>query len=72
MPKSREEFWQLKLTGNRERDLRIRSQLETAGWTVLEIWECETTKPERLAELIETVRSFAIPKPPSTSRTESL
>jgi DNA mismatch endonuclease (patch repair protein) len=60
MPKSRQEFWRPKLTGNRERDMRTRLQLETAGWTVLEIWECETTKPERVAELIEVVRSLRV------------
>lgn len=62
LPKSRQEFWLPKLTGNRERDLRNRARLESDGWTVLEIWECETTRSERLAELIEAVCSLVVRK----------
>jgi DNA mismatch endonuclease (patch repair protein) len=66
LPKSRQEFWLPKLTGNRERDLRNRAQLESDGWTVLEIWECDTTKPERLIEVIEDVRSLVARKSKSS------
>jgi DNA mismatch endonuclease (patch repair protein) len=66
LPKSRQEFWLPKLTGNRERDLRNQAKLEADGWTALEIWECETTKSERLAELVETIRSIANRKLKST------
>lgn len=61
MPKSREEFWKPKLTGNRERDVKNRGLLEAAGWTVLEIWECETAKSESLVELVGTLRSLVNP-----------
>lgn len=43
MPKSRLEFWRPKLEGNRERDRRTRGELEKRGWTVLEVWECQTS-----------------------------
>ncbi|MBR0822420.1 hypothetical protein [Bradyrhizobium liaoningense] len=36
--------------GNRARDERVRAQLEAAGWTVFEVWECDV-KPETLQEL---------------------
>lgn len=65
LPKSRQDFWLPKLTGNRERDLRNRAQLESDGWTVLEVWECETTRPERLAEVIDDIRSLVARKPQS-------
>jgi DNA mismatch endonuclease (patch repair protein) len=41
LPKSRQDFWIPKLTGNRERDLRNEAALEDLGWRVLTIWECQ-------------------------------
>jgi DNA mismatch endonuclease (patch repair protein) len=41
MPKSRLDFWEPKLTANRDRDDRNRRLLEADGWSVLVIWECE-------------------------------
>lgn len=43
MPKSRVEFWKAKLEGNRRRDKEIIRKLESDGWSVLVIWECQTT-----------------------------
>lgn len=46
-PATRPAFWAAKLDGNRERDIRVRDELERLGWRVLVIWECETrSKPE--------------------------
>lgn len=53
LPKSRQEFWLPKLEGNRARDERINAALTAMGWTVLEIWECETADTESLAEKIK-------------------
>ena len=41
MPKSRLDFWQPKLEGNRRRDQRNRRALVKDGWKVLTIWECQ-------------------------------
>lgn len=41
MPKSRVEFWEPKLTGNRERDRRNLCALRALGWTAIVIWECQ-------------------------------
>jgi len=43
-PKTNVEFWTNKFTKNVERDKKIVSELETQGWTVLTIWECEIKK----------------------------
>jgi DNA mismatch endonuclease (patch repair protein) len=51
MPKSKLDFWYPKLVGNRARDERNRCELESRGWTVLEVWECET-KPAHLQRLV--------------------
>lgn len=40
-PSTRAEFWQEKFDGNVERDRRNRAALETAGWTVITVWECD-------------------------------
>jgi DNA mismatch endonuclease (patch repair protein) len=42
-------FWASKRGGNAARDQRNLKALETAGWSVLVIWECETRSPEPLA-----------------------
>jgi DNA mismatch endonuclease (patch repair protein) len=63
MPKSRLEFWEPKLKGNRERDERVKATLESQGWRVIEVWECET-KPEQLRGLIANIKNSepAIPR----------
>lgn len=43
-PKSRSEFWKPKLTRNKERDQKNTSLLQSMGWEVLTVWECETKK----------------------------
>ena len=40
-PKSNAEFWNLKVTRNRERDAETERLLQEAGWTVLTVWEHE-------------------------------
>jgi len=43
MPKSRIDFWQDKLEGNRARDKRNEAALRADGWDVKVMWECEIT-----------------------------
>lgn len=52
MPKSRVEFWRIKLNGNRERDTRNIQALREGGWSVLVIWECETRDTDALRRRI--------------------
>src|SRR5262245_38820624 len=44
LPKSHPEFWARKFELNRERDARKRRNLESAGWTVIEAWECDVNR----------------------------
>lgn len=55
MPKSRLDFWEPKLTTNRDRDSRNKKLLTKDGWKVLTIWECQLRNTERL---IRTIRRF--------------
>ena len=41
MPKSHVDFWEKKFTSNVERDDRKRRELESKGWKVITIWECQ-------------------------------
>lgn len=50
MPKTRPQFWQAKFDRTVERDREKQAQLESAGWRVLTVWECELkTDPSKLA-----------------------
>lgn len=40
-PRSRQEFWRLKIEGNIVRDKRNLAALLKAGWRVAEVWECQ-------------------------------
>ena len=41
LPKTNTDFWLLKRKKNQERDARQLQELETLGWRVLVVWECE-------------------------------
>lgn len=53
MPKSRLDFWEPKLTANKERDARNRKLLAKEGWKVLTIWECDIRNMEQLKRTIK-------------------
>ena len=40
-PSSNIEYWRSKILGNVERDKKNYSELQSLGWNVLIIWECE-------------------------------
>ena len=44
LPKTNAEFWLAKIDNNRERDLRDYAFLESRGWRVIVVWECELMK----------------------------
>lgn len=51
-PASNSAYWQRKLTRNMERDQLNRRALETAGWRVVTLWECEIATTKNLARLL--------------------
>lgn len=55
MPKTNVDFWRMKIERNRERDLRDYTYLESFGWRVIVVWECELEKSQ-MPETIERVR----------------
>lgn len=43
-PKTRTEFWQEKFDRNVANDRKHKEELETMGWSVITLWECELKK----------------------------
>ena len=41
LPKSNVEFWEFKITNNKNRDVLNEIKLKELGWRVIRIWECE-------------------------------
>lgn len=52
MPKSRLDFWQPKLEGNRSRDEAAVAALQAMGWKVLLVWECQLRDREQLGNML--------------------
>lgn len=48
LPATRTEFWEAKITANRQRDKRVCSELLESGWRVLIVWECAMKGKTRL------------------------
>lgn len=63
LPKTRRDFWQAKIDANRERDTRVVQKLESLGWMIETLWECELrgSSPEArttaIAHLAQRIRS---------------
>jgi len=47
-PKTRQEFWQKKISGNKQRDQRNRTELKKQEWRILTIRECSLKGKTRL------------------------
>jgi len=54
-PASNRDFWMRKFEANVERDRRQRRELETLGWRVVVIWECQMDS-ESLDALAQRIR----------------
>ena len=54
MPKTNTEFWERKISRNRERDREEQKQLARMGWHCITVWECEL-KGERREKTFESL-----------------
>lgn len=57
IPQTRRAQWLAKLEGNRRRDRSVRRQLTRQGYSVLTVWECETSKQGR-KRLVARLKRF--------------
>ena len=56
-PESRREYWLPKLERNRERDRENKAELESLGWKVLTVWECQIKRKDT-ADLVDLLIRF--------------
>ena len=62
-PSSNQDYWRPKILRNVERDNQSRKELETLGWKVITVWECELKKNvlnETLGKLIAELKAIAV------------
>jgi DNA mismatch endonuclease (patch repair protein) len=72
VPTRNRAFWLSKFRDNRRRDRRVVSQLETAGFTVAVVWECQILKPrvldQKLSRVVRAGMPTSIESDPPASR----
>ena len=56
IPKTNTAFWTAKISRNQERDQKVWRDLESMGWSVVIVWECQLKKAN-LQETIDRVES---------------
>jgi len=61
LPETNHEFWEKKILDTKKRDKQKLEELESLGWDVKVIWQCELSTKElrdsKLSELIEYLNS---------------
>ncbi len=55
LPETRKEFWKSKIVSNQERDIKNIIELESLGWKVIVVWQCEL---KYISNITEKIRSF--------------
>ena len=51
-PKTKKTFWREKFRANVERDRKVQKELNSMGWSILIIWECETSDIGSVTKII--------------------
>ena len=55
MPKSNEFFWEQKTRRKKARYIATEFVLQTEGWSVIRVWECEIKKVKDREKILETL-----------------
>lgn len=53
MPKTNAEFWEKKISRNRQRDEQCKQRLREMGWSVMTVWECQLQGDRQRQTLLE-------------------
>lgn len=51
--KSNAPYWKAKRERNRDRDRKVRRKLQTLGWRVMVVWECQLRDLDRLSHKLQ-------------------
>ena len=62
MPKSNTEFWESKITNNKNRDCQNEIKLEELGWRVIRIWECKIKRVQDRKHSLERLYNKIVKK----------
>ena len=63
LPKSNVEFWESKITNNKNRDVLNEIKLKELGWRVIRIWECEIRRVQDKNQSLEGLYNQIVKKP---------
>jgi DNA mismatch endonuclease (patch repair protein) len=55
VPKTNAEYWEKKIARNIERDFEAKQKLESAGWKVIVVWECEVDDGSFSAKILQEI-----------------
>lgn len=59
LPTSRLEYWVPKLKKNKQKDLVHLTELQSAGWKTIVVWECDLAKDKMNQTLMSLLRQIA-------------
>lgn len=61
-PKSRQEYWTMKVRRNRDRDATVNKECKVAGWRVVRLWEHEVLRTPQIAaeRVVRALRTRAV------------
>ena len=62
LPKSNVEFWESKITNNKNRDVLNEIKLKALGWRVIRIWECEIKRVRDRGQSLEKLYNQIVKK----------
>lgn len=62
VPRSRPEYWPMKLLRNRDRDQHNSKELARLGWRTLVVWECEIRRLDTLRDRLKTFIAYTGPR----------
>ena len=54
VPKTKILFWREKFKGNIERDIKVQEELQSMGWKILIIWECELYDLDKVKNFLKS------------------
>ena len=63
LPKSNVEFWESKITNNKNRDVLNEIKLKELGWRVIRIWECEIRRVQDRSQSLERLYNQIVKRP---------
>jgi len=55
LPETRKNFWENKISQNKERDKKNNEILKNLGWNVITIWQCQLSNQARIGKTLNSI-----------------